>query len=33
VILVIIVLAVMIWLFSQGEGGAALNLYRLLFWA
>ncbi len=32
VILVIIVLAVMIWLFSQGEGGAALNLSRLL-WA
>ena len=33
VVLVIIVLAVVAWLVSQGESGAALNLYRLVFWA
>jgi hypothetical protein len=31
VILALIILGVMLWLFSQGEGGAAMNLYWAVF--
>lgn len=31
VIVAIIVLAVAFWLFSEGDAGAALNLYRAVF--